>query len=343
MNKKAFTLVELLAVIVIIGIILLIAIPSVTKIVTQAKKDTLVSSAKLIDRSIKTDYAASGATEYKMDNNGKLWRIKSGVDDFEIKYTGKVLPINNNNVFFVYNIINGTVYIFEGALCEKTENYCISTGTTISKLVATDVVPINDVVDDTCFEFTPETKTITSYNNSCPKAVTIPSKINGVDVLIIGNAAFENKGLTKVTIPSGVTTIEPSAFSNNELSSITIPTTVTTIGDGAFYSNDITSVTIPNSVTTIGLQAFSANQLTSVTLGSSVSLIDQYAFSNNLITNIIIPNSISILDSYAFENNRITAGNAIIQKASGAFTLGFYVFMNNGSNGTETIEPTYQP
>ena len=43
-NQNGFTLVELLAVIVILGLLMAIAIPSVTKYITQSRKKTLVSS-----------------------------------------------------------------------------------------------------------------------------------------------------------------------------------------------------------------------------------------------------------------------------------------------------------
>ena len=43
-NEKGFTLVELLAVIVILGLLMAIAIPSVTKYITQSRKKTLISS-----------------------------------------------------------------------------------------------------------------------------------------------------------------------------------------------------------------------------------------------------------------------------------------------------------
>ena len=43
-NKNGFTLVELLAVIVILGLLMAIAIPSVTKYITQSRKKTLVNS-----------------------------------------------------------------------------------------------------------------------------------------------------------------------------------------------------------------------------------------------------------------------------------------------------------
>ena len=50
--KKGFTLVELLAAIVILSIILIIAIPKITDVITDSKKDSFLSSAKAILRDL---------------------------------------------------------------------------------------------------------------------------------------------------------------------------------------------------------------------------------------------------------------------------------------------------
>lgn len=47
-NKNGFTLVELLAVIVILAIILIIAVPGVLTIIDNSRKDSLISTAKTI-------------------------------------------------------------------------------------------------------------------------------------------------------------------------------------------------------------------------------------------------------------------------------------------------------
>ncbi len=46
--NKAFTLVELLAVIVILAIILVIAVPKIKSVITDSKKSTQETSAKII-------------------------------------------------------------------------------------------------------------------------------------------------------------------------------------------------------------------------------------------------------------------------------------------------------
>ena len=48
MNKKGFTLVELLAVIVILAIVLIIAVPGVLTIIDNSRRDSLISSAKTL-------------------------------------------------------------------------------------------------------------------------------------------------------------------------------------------------------------------------------------------------------------------------------------------------------
>ena len=58
MNKKGFTLVELLAVIVILAIILIIAIPQVTGTIKTSRIKSFESSAKLIARNADEDFIA---------------------------------------------------------------------------------------------------------------------------------------------------------------------------------------------------------------------------------------------------------------------------------------------
>lgn len=66
-KRNGFTLVELLAVIVILAIILVIAVPQITKTIENARKGALESSGKLIAASAEREYLLAEATESSVD------------------------------------------------------------------------------------------------------------------------------------------------------------------------------------------------------------------------------------------------------------------------------------
>jgi len=148
---------------------------------------------------------------------------------------------------------------------------------------------IQVIDDDTTGSFV----TITGYTGRATD-VRIPSEIGGLPVSFIGAQAFENKGLTSVTIPDAVHTI----------------------GDRAFYGNKLTSVNLPN-VNYIDREAFASNQLTSVLFGSErFSSMGERAFANNQLVSVTLPtpNPDRSFDwrrppisARAFENNRLTS------------------------------------
>jgi prepilin-type N-terminal cleavage/methylation domain-containing protein len=72
MNRKAFTLIELLAVIVILGIVLSISVPAVTGIINRITREAFASDAKMILKAI----------EYKRYDNENF--IPSDITDLEI-------------------------------------------------------------------------------------------------------------------------------------------------------------------------------------------------------------------------------------------------------------------
>ena len=124
------------------------------------------------------------------------------------------------------------------------------------------------------------------------------------DILIINNCekiaceAFQNcTGLTFVTLPDSVTTIQNRAFQNcTALTSVTLSNSLTTIGDYAFNGcTTLTSVTLPDSLITIEQYAFSScTGLTSVTLSESLTTIGQSAFSGCTSLTTIYWNAINI-------------------------------------------------
>lgn len=95
-NKKAFTLIELLAVIVILGIIMLIAIPGVTGYITSSRKSTLLTTIEEYIRIANTEI--NGGTYHFFEPN-RIYAIpieclpveKGGEDPF-----GEWLQANEN-------------------------------------------------------------------------------------------------------------------------------------------------------------------------------------------------------------------------------------------------------
>ena len=59
-NSKGFTLVELLAVIVIMGILMMVAIPAVTRTIENSRKDTFIDIAKSYANAATTLWTADG-------------------------------------------------------------------------------------------------------------------------------------------------------------------------------------------------------------------------------------------------------------------------------------------
>jgi type IV pilus assembly protein PilA len=96
-NQRGFTLVELLAVIVILGIIAAIAVPSIGKIVENSKKDAAVQDAIQIINAAKLAHAAN-PNEVKWENiEGLADYLTSASDEtFTVNYTSNGFTISGH-------------------------------------------------------------------------------------------------------------------------------------------------------------------------------------------------------------------------------------------------------
>lgn len=172
------------------------------------------------------------------------------------------------------------------------------------------------------------TATIIGYIGQ-ERDISIPSEINGLTVVRIGNFAFEGLQLNRVTIPSSVTSIgvsafknsgltevgmtksvneiEKEAFANNKLKSITLPENLKSISEGSFKNNSLTTITIPYNVEDIEKEAFANNQISNVQLGYELKVIGEYAFQNNRIKEVSFPysNKLTTISKGAFKGNEI--------------------------------------
>ena len=116
-NKKGFTLVELLAVVLILGILSLIAVPNVISIIDNNKKDIvlsdarkLISQAKLqvnIDKDIREKgTTATGHKFYFKDLNANN-DIKTDADGATIKYADGSKHAYSEDSYVLYKVENG--------------------------------------------------------------------------------------------------------------------------------------------------------------------------------------------------------------------------------------------
>ena len=125
----------------------------------------------------------------------------------------------------------------------------------------------------------------------------------------------EEKEITNIFIPEGVTKISNYAFSGcNALASVTIPESVTAIGSDAFSGcNGLTSVIIPNSVTSIGDYAFSGcSGLTSITIPKSITSIGSYAFPNGTTIYTSIGKHLFTLWKAGYKNIKETKSERVL-------------------------------
>ncbi len=83
MNKKGFTLVELITVVVILGILALIVVPNITRLLNSGKNEQMKNDAKELISKAKYYYKMDGKTEFKL---GDLWSDTSRTDGYGDEY-----------------------------------------------------------------------------------------------------------------------------------------------------------------------------------------------------------------------------------------------------------------
>lgn len=159
---------------------------------------------------------------------------------------------------------------------------------------------------------------------------------NGCNAIIHTSTNRLIQGCKNSIIPNGVRHIGPSAFEScSGLTSITIPPTVETIDGSAFLSSGLTSVVIPDGVTAIRVRAFEGcKQLTSVVLPNSVTTIEDYVCKGcTSLSSVTIPNSVTHIKNYAFQGCSALTSFTI---PSSVTTLGYSIW-----SGCENLTDVY--
>ena len=281
-NKNGYTLVEVLAVLILLAIIFTIAAPRMLDSIDESKKSAFKVSANTIMDQLQKSYAKG---EIEVPSSGKLFVIENNAfvgDSINVRGT---LPDSGS----IHLSENGEI-----AFSLYKEDYCavkdIGQDTiTVSNNFAACIINIPQPVSQDCFSRVDDgvQVTITDYDYTCSKNVIIPDILDGLPVRIIGD----------------------SAFAYNSLLSVSIPKSVTVLLDQAFYGNQLTSLSIPESITDMGVSAFGRNILENITIPSKIKTIKELVFANNQLKNITIPDSIESISFGSFGSNPLESIN----------------------------------
>ena len=313
---QGFSLIELLAVIVILAIIALIATPIVLSIINDTKESSLLRSAEFYLAAVEQTIAQSTLNDKKLENksynilnDGNIcieYKDNECINKLEVKVSGEVsssgsITIENGKIKDIWVVLNNKTMVkdnnkwYHSGLYDENDN-----------LIATwdELVNVYGINVE---------KNYANNDLSRPGAILLSNeKLNkGVKLVIdyfiikIGKNAFHNYTVLKeVVIPSDVTSIGAGAFRGTSLSKITIPNNVESIGNNAFEGcTYLSKISIPNSVVSIGRYAFDGcSSLKEITIPNSVISIGDHAFAYcKSLKNVIIPNNITSIEKNLFE------------------------------------------
>ena len=329
-KKKGFTLVELLAVIVILAVILVIAVPQIMSVIESARKGSIESTAKLIaegaereytnrkilgkDTNIKcSDVSSMNSNDYgtcviTFDNTGKATVKVTGKGKFE----GYTCNGNSTNMECVKGEIPGPT--------ETAAQYFsyseVEGGVSITGYLA--VGEVNNVVvkdKDKCVAYlqgigaTEEQVNTLCSGNALDNGMTLKDAVQEGD---IPSSDYETAGLEVTYNGGGTDVVIPSEINGKK---------VVAIADNAFTDMGVTPTNISNTkkvsvsylnnnrnVGTVRKIDISVDGLgiTSVVIPNTVTSIGIDAFAYNKLTEVTIPSSVTSIGIGAFRNNKLT-------------------------------------
>lgn len=219
-NKKGFTLVELLAVIVILGVLLMIAVPAVQNVIKKTKNNATQKQAELfIDAAKKMaiiDEATSDMVIYKLSD------LDSDVD--KNRFTGMVVALKENGSYKYYIYLNDSVNkktignnngIFEFASEDKI-NEKVTDGVKEFKEGSTQIIKVNN----NTYSYSNTNNTLNPYHSySVKENVTVTVGNNSYTGIVI-----KSRGTIRVLLTQQKTIMSYTSIKNNLITGTTIPT-----------------------------------------------------------------------------------------------------------------------
>ena len=286
MNKKGFTIIELLTVIAILGILVLLAAPRFLGYSEQARlaqikndikvHETFIDSKLVLDSKFTETWdeiSKSDLESFKNENSiyNKRGLLKSNHEFNSEKYL--IIPKKSKGVNVNTKLPGKFILDSDGDVYYKGSG-------------GTNKTPSPDT-DSGCFKFEETESNATVVGYTCAEEnVSIPAEYNGKPVTDIGMMAFTYTG----DIPEEELEymVPPGAGANKaKIKSVVIPNSVINIQDGAFMGSLMTglpyleSVEFGENVQTIGSMAFGYNKIKSLKIPDSVIDIAENGFTNS--------------------------------------------------------------
>ena len=279
MKKRGFTLVELLAVIVVIGVILVIVVPRVLKNIDEEKKSAFISSAKALIRKVEYDY---------MDN-----------EDFDY-VSLKTFNINDISMSN-YDIDNSTIKMKDGDIYikligkEKFEGYkCIGTINNLNCREKKACTTLKALTSGTTYVNGQYTYT---YNGSTGWSVVLTDKESTDPVTTELCGTINDKPIVSMEVmfqDSKATSIDLSSFDTSNVTDMR----------GMFYYSAATEIK--------GLENFDTSKVTnmnSMFSGSKVTSLDLSSFDTSSVTDMnsmFTDSAATSLDLSSFDTSNVT-------------------------------------
>lgn len=320
--RQAFTVVELLVVIVVIAILAAVGFAAYNGVIDRSREAAAGSHLGDLIKKIEIKNITDG--QYPVDLSG-IEGAKSG--DLLIPYDTRYCVVTSQG---------GQTYSRFNGAGETQKGYCHETA------------PSYALATESCFNYNSATQAIDGYymhqadlpqNPLCPSDFTIPSSINGQPVEHIAAEAFRyNTTIKKVALADGIKTIEPMSFADSALEYIYLPSSLERIEYAPFLNTNLTSLVVPPSVSFIQCMGFSGlPSLRSLVIGVSATdtdpeisfncpLLNGYSNSPTSLQSVTLGPRISAITSGAFygeinlKNVTILDGSTALRIESGGLS-----------------------
>ena len=334
-KKKGFTLVELLAVIVILAVILIIAMPKISDVIKNSKEASLETTAKLIASQAEKKYTENqvldGSSTIKCSDVAKI--NDADYDSCNITFDSKgnaKVTIVGKGKFEGLEVVDGTKNISKASVkkeivetaakyfsYEEVEGGISITGYQIGTVSNVEVKDMNKCTSYFQTMGLTEEQATTLCNGGSITADGVTASLKGVVTGGMPSSDYEKAGL-KVTYENGGGTdvVIPTQIDGKAVVAIASKafTTRGVIPTGTAYNNDykvsLLSYNSNNSYVVKPLMesvVVKGLGITSVVIPNTVTSIGESAFVYNKLTNITIPSSVTSIGNGAFYGNQITS------------------------------------